>query len=174
SDRVDPDRFYAYADGTVYVSTDRGRTFAAAATGLPTQGFVSLKAVPGHEGHVWFAGETGLLRSTDGGASFARVGGSTWAYNVGFGKAAPGRTHPAVYAVATIGGVTGVFRSDDTGASWLRINDDAHQWGNMGGALTGDPDVYGRVYLGTNGRGVLYGDRTGAPPSPPVSPSQSP
>ncbi len=174
SDRVDPDRFYAYANGTVYVSTDRGRTFTAAATGLPTEGFVSLKAVPGHTGHVWFAGESGLLRSTDGGATFTNVGGSTWAYNVGFGKAAPGRSHPAVYAVATFGGVTGVFRSDDTGATWVRINDDAHQWGNMGAALTGDPDIYGRVYLGTNGRGVLYGDRTGAPPSPPVSPSQSP
>jgi len=174
SDRVDPDRFYAFAAGTVYVSTDRGRSFHAAATGLPAQGFASLKAVPGHIGDLWFAGESGLLRSVDGGASFAAVTGSTWAYNVGFGKAAPGRGYPAVYAVATIDGVQGVFRSDDEGRSWVRINDDAHQWGNMGAALTGDPDVYGRVYLGTNGRGVLYGDPVGAPPSSPPASSAPP
>jgi cellulase/cellobiase CelA1 len=80
-----------------------------------------------------------------------------------------------------------VFRSDDGGASWVRINDDAHQYGNIGAAITGDPRVYGRVYLATNGRGVLYADRVGgstssptasptsASPSPsPTSPSPSP
>lgn len=38
------------------------------------------------------------------------------------------------------------------------INDDAHQWGWTDGAITGDPRVYGRVYVSTNGRGVVYGD----------------
>jgi xyloglucan-specific exo-beta-1,4-glucanase len=40
----------------------------------------------------------------------------------------------------------------------VRINDDKHQYGNAGDAITGDPRVYGRVYLGTNGRGVVVGD----------------
>src|SRR5690606_26989611 len=117
--------------------------------------------VPGQSGDVWVAGETGLFRSTNGGSSFSAISGVSWAYNVGFGAPAPGRSYPAVYAVATVDGVTGLFRSDDAGSSWVRINDDAHQWGNMGAALTGDPDVFGRVYVGTNGRGVIYGDRTG-------------
>ena len=78
--------------------------------------------------------------------------------NVGFGKAAPGGTYMAVFAVATLDGVTGLYRSDDAGGGWVRINDDRHQWDNMGEALTGDPRVFGRVYLGTNGRGIIYGE----------------
>jgi xyloglucan-specific exo-beta-1,4-glucanase len=82
--------------------------------------------------------------------------------NIGFGKAAPGKSYQALYGVLTVDGVTGVYRSDDTGASWVRINDDKHQYGNMGEAITGDPRVYGRVYLGTNGRGILYAEPSGS------------
>ena len=67
-----------------------------------------------------------------------------------------------------------MFRSDNGGSAWIRINDDAHQYGNMGEALAGDPRIFGRVYLGTNGRGILYADRQGPDPSvPPSSPPPS-
>jgi xyloglucan-specific exo-beta-1,4-glucanase len=52
-----------------------------------------------------------------------------------------------------------IFRSDDAGRTWARINDDRHQFGTQQ-VVSGDPRIYGRVYLGTNGRGVLYGDPT--------------
>jgi hypothetical protein len=77
---------------------------------------------------------------------------------VGFGKAAPGKSYPAVYLVGTVNGVDGVFRSVDSGQSWTRINDDQHQYAWIGQAVSGDPRVYGRVYLATNGRGILYAD----------------
>jgi photosystem II stability/assembly factor-like uncharacterized protein len=112
--------------------------------------------MPGREGEIWLAGDTGLFRSTDSGASFTKLSTVTSARNIGFGKGAAGRTNLALFTVATIGGVAGVFRSDDTGATWIRINDDRHQYGNMGEALTGDPRIHGRVYLGTNGRGIVY------------------
>jgi xyloglucan-specific exo-beta-1,4-glucanase len=166
SDRVDPRTFYGYAAGKFYTSTDGGATFTASAATLPGTGRLHFKAVPGAAGNVWVAGSTGLLRSTDAGATFAPVDGVTEGVSVAFGKAAPGAAHPAVFLVGTVGGTDGVFRSDDTGATWVRINDDAHQYGNMGDALAGDPRIHGRVYLGTNGRGILYADRTGGPSSP--------
>lgn len=56
-------------------------------------------------------------------------------------------------------GVIGLFRSTDGGSVWVRINDDRHQFGGSAiSVISGDPDVYGRVYLGGYGRGVVYGD----------------
>ncbi|MEV6810669.1 cellulose-binding domain-containing protein [Micromonospora sp. NPDC051296] len=176
SDRVNPNKFYGFSGGRFYLSTNGGASFtASAATGLPATGNVRFKALPGKEGEVWLAGQGGLWRSTDSGASFTRSTNVSTAGNIGFGRAAPGQTYPALYLFGTVGGQPGVYRSDDVGANWVRINDDQHQYGNAGDALTGDPRVYGRVYLGTNGRGILVADRVGGTPTPtPTSPSPSP
>jgi photosystem II stability/assembly factor-like uncharacterized protein len=159
ADPVKDGVFYGYdpAKGAVYTSTDGGATFTETASGLATGG--QLKAAPGRSGDLWFSAQTGgLLHSTDGGTTFTPVTSASASYTLGFGKAAPGGSYPALYQVGTVGGVTGVFRSDDAGASWVRINDDQHQYAWTGTVITGDPRVYGRVYLGTNGRGILYAD----------------
>ncbi len=166
SDRVDPRTFYGFKSGKFYVSTDGGATFtASSATGLPSGDSVRFRALPGVKGDVWLAGGAadgayGLWHSTDGGASFAKLSNVEQADAIGFGKAAPGASYQALYTSAKIGGVRGIFRSVDKGATWTRVNDDARQWGWTGAAITGDPRVYGRVYVGTNGRGVIYGDTT--------------
>ncbi|MFJ8863433.1 1,4-beta-glucanase [Streptomyces sp. NPDC102451] len=168
SDPLDPKRFYVYDTdtGTVLRSTDRGATFTAGAKGLPS-GDVQFRiaAAPGRSGDLWLsAKDNGLLRSTDGGRTFAPVAGCQASHALGFGKAAPSRKgagYPAVFQTgrvsATYDGVA-VLRSDDAGATWLRVNDDAHRWGWTGEVITGDPRVHGRVYLGTNGRGIQYAD----------------
>nr|WP_245946793.1 X2-like carbohydrate binding domain-containing protein [Paenibacillus cellulosilyticus] len=166
SDRANKNKFYAFGNGTVYVSTNGGASFtASAATGLPTTG--DLKTVFGKEGEVWIAGGSdttvyGLWHSSDSGATFTKLSNVQEADVVGFGKAATGQTYPAIYTSAKIDGVRGFFRSDDAGASWVRINDDAHQYGVTNSVITGDPRIYGRVYIGTNGRGVIYGDPNGS------------
>jgi hypothetical protein len=170
---VNANKFYGFSGGRFHVSTNGGATFTqTVSTGLPA--IAKYKAMPGKEGEIWLAGDTGLFRSTNSGTSFTRLANVTSARNVGFGKAAPGRTNMAVFVVGVIDGVSGVYRSDDTGATWVRINDNTHQYGNMGEALTGDPRVWGRVYLGTNGRGVLYADRTGTEPPPTDPPPTDP
>ncbi|MBG6094942.1 carbohydrate-binding protein [Nocardioides luteus] len=158
ADRSSAKTFYSLSGGTLYASTDGGATFTARAGNLPSG---RLTAVPGIAGDLWIAGSgKGLLHSTDGGRSFSTLKSAQSASALGFGKAKPGASYQALYLIGTVKDVTGVFRSTDKGATWLRVNDNAHQWGAIGsvGVITGDPDTYGRVYIGTNGRGLQYGD----------------
>jgi photosystem II stability/assembly factor-like uncharacterized protein len=77
---------------------------------------------------------------------------------LGFGKAAPGHRYPALYALGVKGSTHAIWRSDDKGASWLRINDAQHEYGWRLRCIAGDPRVFGRVYVGTDGRGIVYGE----------------
>lgn len=163
ADPADPTLFYAYDTdtGTLYASTDSGRSFAQRAGGLPAgDSQFQLVAAPGRSGDLWLSVKwNGLYRSLDGGVSFSKVA-SCWAsYTLGFGKAAPGADYPAIYQVGSTETITAVYRSDDEAKTWVRINDDQHQWGWVGQAVTGDPRVHGRVYLATNGRGIQYGEQ---------------
>jgi photosystem II stability/assembly factor-like uncharacterized protein len=165
ADRVNPSKFYGFdgSTGTEYVSTDGGATFAATATGLPPDTGNTItneaqpRAVPGREGDLWLPLSGGLYHSTDSGASFTKVGSIDGTSLVGFGAAISAASYPALYVVGTVGSVYGFFRSDDAGTTWTRINDDNHQYGAIS-VIIGDPRIYGRVYLGTSGRGILYGD----------------
>ncbi|WP_039933787.1 1,4-beta-glucanase [Streptomyces viridochromogenes] len=162
ADPVDPARFYAFdtSTGTLFASTDSGTTFTARATGLDSgDSEFQLAVTPGRSGHLWLSLKwNGLYRSTDGGTSFTKVSSCRASYTLGFGKAADGVSHPALYLVGSTESITAVYRSDDEAKTWTRINDDRHQWGWIGATVTGDPRIHGRVYIATNGRGVQYGE----------------
>jgi photosystem II stability/assembly factor-like uncharacterized protein len=164
ADRVNPQKFYVLdaKSGQAYASVDGGAHFTASPTGLPSLADYQLssssaQATPGIEGDVWLTNLKELNHSTDSGHSFEAVGGVTEANAFGFGKPADGKKYPALYLVGKVGEVRGFFRSDDVGATWVRINDDKHHFG-FAGVIVGDPRVYGRVYVGTGGRGILYGE----------------
>jgi oligoxyloglucan reducing-end-specific cellobiohydrolase len=114
-----------------------------------------------HAGHVYLPlGEQGIYHTSDFGSSWTRVSREgVWPSLLTVGAPAQGRTNPALYIWGTISanGTTGLYRSDDNGAGWVRINDDAHQYGGPG-LIQGDPRVYGRVYIGTGGRGIVRAD----------------
>jgi photosystem II stability/assembly factor-like uncharacterized protein len=164
ADRVNASKFYVYDmhAGRAYASSDGGAHFVKSSNGLPTLPdyqltMGSIQAAPGVEGEVWLSTGKEVYRSVDSGKSFRSLGSTSESYALGFGKAPEGKKTPAVYLVGKVGGAYGIFRSDDAGSSWARINDDRHQFGQIG-VITGDPRVYGRVYIGTGGRGILYGD----------------
>jgi hypothetical protein len=172
ADSVNPMKFYAigFFGGKFFISTDGGASFESKPLnftgGLPTPGDDrgdarggqdQIYADPNNEGELWLASFDGLYHSSDSGQNFLQIAGPEQIHAFGLGKSAPASDIPALFLVGTIAGQRGVFRSDDGGKTWIRINDDAHQYGLLL-QITGDPRIYGRVYLGTHGRGILYGD----------------
>ena len=118
-----------------------------------------MQATPGRAGDLWLKLDGALYHSGDAAQSFRRATpAGVRIVEFGLGHSAPGSAYPALSAIAVIEGLRGVWRSDDGGANWVRINDDAHQWGLRFRAIAGDPRRYGRVYIATDGRGLLYGD----------------
>jgi hypothetical protein len=172
ADTVNPSRFYAYDSraGKLLVSTNGAAGFSTTPAAFPVvedfgPGFgggggagATLHATPGYEGDLWLAFRThGLFHSVNAGVSFTKVEGVQEADSLGLGKAAPGKNYPALYLAGKVDQLQALFRSDDAGQTWVRINDDQHQFGWIN-HITGDPRVYGRVYFGTGGRGIIYGD----------------
>ncbi len=171
ADSVNASRFYAFDQntGTLYASTNGAASFSPTkftAPFTPTPrgqgGFgvpdATLTTTRGLEGDLWLAcGTNGLWHSTDAGQSFAKIENVNAALAFGCGKAAPQGKSPALFLFGKIASQMGIFRSDDSGLTWLRLNDAEHQFGWIT-RLTGDPRVFGRVYLATSGRGIIYGE----------------
>jgi hypothetical protein len=174
ADKVDPQRFYAvdFDGNRVLASSDGARSFApVAGKGLPADLVLArthwreaqyrLVASPYRAGDLWLHVGDMLYHSDNGGDAFEPVSGALRIALFGLGKPAPGSRIAAIYAIGTLDGQKGVYRSLDGGKAWTRINDDEHQWGLRFRVISGDPRIFGRVYLGTDGRGVMYGDPAG-------------
>jgi photosystem II stability/assembly factor-like uncharacterized protein len=181
ADRVNPKRFYAMAlfDGKLFESVDGASHFTerplVLPNGLPQRGKGGkdnrsdrgddrggqdrLYTTPGKEGDLWLAAFDGLYHAGEG-KTFERIPAVEQIHAFGFGKAGPRAKLAALYLVGTVRGQRGIFRSTDGGENWVRINDDQHQWGLIL-HITGDPKRFGRVYVGTHGRGTFYGDPRG-------------
>lgn len=159
ADAINPSLFYAYDrnNGTFYASGDKAVTWYATNAGLTAWGD-QLAATPDRQGELWLVTYAGLYRTTASGwGAWTKMPGVSSATAMGFGKAASGANYPAIYVAGTANNIAGIHRSTDGGNTWIRINDDQHQWGGTN-IITGDPKVFGRVYLGTNnGRGIIYG-----------------
>ena len=171
ADRVDGNLFYLYKynerphQGVLYRSQDAGATWKPAATGLPDFFQHAVKAMPGKRGEVWLRVQGyPLYRSVNAGDSFTPLAQVTDVTDFAFGHPAPHRQNPTVFVAGTVNGVQGVFRSDDATAlpgkaaqaKWVKLSTPQQRLSNVT-FVEGDRRVYGRVYLGTGGRGIFYG-----------------
>jgi hypothetical protein len=171
ADRVDARRFYVldFEHSRIAVSDDGGQSFAALrSSGLPAHPCAEqptraedpwpLLATPGRARDVWLVCRKGLYHSVDGGHSFTEGRGDVAVTALAFGKPKSDGDYPTLFAIGTRGDLKAIWRSDNAGATWLRINDAAHEYGRRFRVISADQRVFGRVYVGTDGRGVLYGE----------------
>lgn len=161
ADRAVDGVFYALdrAGQNILISIDAGASFQANIKGLPKiAGYqhAQLFAVPNRLRDLWLAAPDGLYHSPDKDTRMAPVSGVDEAWRVAFGKAAAGKTYPAVYLYGSVRRQEGLWRSDDMGLTWVRIDDDQHRFGDIA-TLAADPLEYGTVYIGPGGRGLLVG-----------------
>jgi len=182
-DPMKADVFYVLnQQGKLLASSDKGVSFAMVGTlqddakGLGQASTGLIRTVPGRTGHLWapldqaqtFApngrySTNGLASSEDGGVTWKRLAAVTSAQAVGVGKAADGASYETLFIWGVAGGATnpvGIYYSTDKGVTWKRMNDDQHQYGGPGNGafVQGDMNVFGRVYMSTVGRGLVYGN----------------
>ena len=171
ADRVLPNTFYMYYNG-VYKTTDGGDTWSKVHDGeiSPLSGFNSQlqigagrsrqsvfhrRPVELPEGMSHPAPE-GFYRSTDGGATWTVVPNVLEVFNYGFGAPAHPGDYPSIYIVGFVDNVYGIWQSDDNASSWSQIGVWPNESLDSIKTISGDPDIYGQVYVGFAGSGYAY------------------
>ena len=161
ADPLAANAFHAFdpASGRFFVSRDGGASFTASWS-LPGAGDVrraELRPHPRRSGEGWLAaGTRGLWRWNGDGP--VRIDGVEDARSLGLGAPARANGEPVLFLHGRVGADAGLHRSDDGGGSWRRIDHDGMRMGGVMRHVTGDPRLHGRVYFGTEGRGIWYGD----------------
>jgi hypothetical protein len=144
---------------TISSSADGASWTKGATTTLPKTvdaRHYTLRANPEKSGELWLAVRgAGVLRSTDGGATFAAVGTLTTSGLLAFGAPKSASAHPSVFVHTTAGEFE---RSDDLGGTWdVMTRPAGEKVGDDPDLLEADQNVWGQVFVGTQGRGIFVG-----------------
>lgn len=180
------DKFYlklTHAPASLYISTDGGETWMPQNNaGLPDSTHHGQLAVnDAVRDDLWFAdgwegaSEHGLWHSTDGGATFQKVGVFRHAVTLALG-AGSRRPTEAAYSVYVYGQLTGdpawgVFRSTDGGRHWDRIAYYPTGIYDQPTCMAASGHTFGKVWIGFAGNSFVYG--TPLSPTPPTKPKRS-
>jgi len=176
ADGVDEDFFYAIrpregiAPAQIYRSTNGGVSFSyiqdhpryissADSFGLVTQ--------LGMQGEFWaYSSGDPLYRYYDFGVNRDTISTVTSSILFSFGAAKPGNSNYSMYLFGKITGFSDMdrmWRSDDMGLTWLSMTDTVFPLGFSPNVLYGDWDEYGKIYVGSSGRGAWLGTLESVP-----------
>ncbi len=144
----------------IYRSEDGGRSFTRVLYRNTTTGGADVVLSPGDpntvyavlweaqqgpwENAAWSGPNSGLFKSTDGGATWRQLAGGLPTTADGLGRIGIGisPTSPArIYVTATAGEKSGIYRSDNAGDTWTRVTTDQRTFGRGDdfAAITVDP-----------------------------------
>jgi hypothetical protein len=172
-----------FSTGDFYKSTNGGANWTKVATfaasGVDGGGADVFESMPGQAGTYFFSGggssgthphTNRLWKSTNYCSNWSAISNVVEVWAFGFGAPKPGFTPATIYIVGWYNGVFGFYQSSDIGATWTACQLSAGQTTFPMGAvsypysLTGDMNVYGRMYTGVNGAGFAYVDTQDACP----------
>ena len=167
SDRVNPNIIYGIDDTSrFFISNDKGRTFKQYNT--PKEMKITFKQFQmvcesGNEGSIYLSSRLcGLWK-----ISYNTVNDtlccnkiskdSDTVYCVGLGKNADNSSYKTIFINGNLNGEYGFYRSINGGESFDRINNSKQMFGQII-AISGDPREFGRFYLATGSKGLVYGE----------------
>ena len=167
ADRVLANTFYLLYPGQgVFETTNGGASWAKVYSGdiTPFDWYNNeLMSVPGEAGNLFFTGgqqgtaqpdtQEPFMRSTNGGATWTAVPNVLEVTCFGFGAAAPGQSYPAIYIVGWVNNVYGIWQSINNAQSWTQIGTYPNSSLDTIKTISGDPNIYGQVYVGFQGSG---------------------
>ena len=178
SDRVNSQLFYGFSDQSeFYVSSDGGKQFRqyGVTEAFPKVQFglidcadhTEVRGEAGKSGVFYMAlGQEGIWKmhydqETDEITLKKLTEDGVTVYRLGLGVGRPGgsycRENKALYLCGRIQDTYGFYRSLDDGARFEPINTDQQRCGEIN-SIDGDCHTFGRFYLATGSRGILYGD----------------
>lgn len=186
SDRQNPNLFYGFGEkGQLYVSLNGGLSFcekqvnASRKNGVkitfPTSHFgkidtankTEIRGVAGEEGLFYMAlSKEGLWKLQYDGKKDIFIAtklteDSDTCLRMGLGLGRAGGTYigepKAIYLCGKIDGEYGFYRTLDEGDTFERLNAAQQMFGEIN-SMDGDKRVFGRFFIATGSRGVLYGE----------------
>ncbi|MBD5528256.1 MAG: endoglucanase [Lachnospiraceae bacterium] len=192
SDRVNPQFFYGFGEsGQIYISRDGGASYVRklpdvvqTAEGqlmektpicdfgmIDTANPSEIRGAAGESGVFYIAmaqegmwklvyeAEKDCLTCT----RLSAEGDSCLRLGLGLGR--PGGDYvsepKAIYLCGCIDGEYGFYRTLDEGRTYERLNTEKQMYGEIN-SIDGDKRVFGRFFLATGSRGVIYGEPCGA------------
>ena len=176
SDRVNSDIMYGFTTSRIiYISKDCGRTFNQYEVPSEVPEYTLSKIDTFDKASVWAeSGKSGVFyismieqgiwkmiwNSEEDILHFEKLTkDNDIVYKMGLGINENSdflKGDKAIYAAASIDGVYGFYRSTDQCATWTRINNEKQMFGDIN-CICGDSREFGRFFIATGSRGLLYG-----------------
>jgi hypothetical protein len=177
ADTVAPGVFYMHHAFTgTYRSVDGGLKWDKVSSTPAGTGYefnLDMHAVPGQQGHLFLAdggrvndrplgpsdfGGGPFYRTVDGGKNWTPLGTIDWVTKFGFGKPEKDKGYPTIFATGRVKNVWGLWRSTDAGKTWKSTGQFPNDTLDSVVSIDGDKSVFGRVYVGLGGSGVVVGE----------------
>ena len=178
ADRMDPGLFCGFGDaGQLYVSRDGGVIYHEKIADLPNVDFglidcankTEIRGVAGKKGLFYMAlGREGMWKyrydPDNDSISLRKLsadGDTCLRLGLGLGEKDGDYVNcgKAIYLCGAIDGQYGFYRTLDEGQTYTRLNTENQMYGEIM-SIDGDKRKFGRFYLATGSRGVLYGEES--------------